>query len=60
MEELDWKIAAKHLKKIISSCRDSSIDTYFQRREINTLRDRYNKKERTRDLYNAIMTLREV
>lgn len=50
--DLDWKSAARKLKNLVT---DQSIDTYFKRQEIAELRERYNSKERTEELFNLIM-----
>lgn len=50
--KLNWKEAASKLKKLVE---DNSIDTFFRKDEINALRDRYNNKERSEELFNQIM-----
>ena len=52
--QADWKLAANKLKIAVA---DLSIDRYFQREYIQTLRQRFNDKERTQELYEAIMRL---
>jgi hypothetical protein len=54
---LDWKPAAKKLKKATEEITDS-LDDYFKKVEINALRTRYNNKERSKSLYDAIMALK--
>jgi len=58
---LDWKAAAMKLKSVHTKYQDDyTIDTYFIKRDIDKLRDRYNSKERTTVLYSDIMALVEV
>jgi CRISPR/Cas system CMR subunit Cmr4 (Cas7 group RAMP superfamily) len=52
--ELDWKEAARHLKLAVE---DQSIDRYSFKEYIERLRVRYNDKERTKELYDAIMAI---
>lgn len=53
--ELDWKAAGRKLKSVVDDI--MSIDNYFRKPQIELLRTRYNGKERTEELYNAIMKL---
>lgn len=52
--KLDWKAAAQKLKAIVE---DTSIDNYFNQAEAKQLRDRYNSKERSEELFQKIMSL---
>lgn len=51
-----WRKAARKLKELKERLTDS-IDDYFLKSEMEALRVRYNDKERTPELFNAIMSL---
>jgi len=53
-KRLNWKRAAVKLKTVLD---DLGIDNYFKRQRAMKLRDRYNDKERTQNLYNEINEL---
>lgn len=57
-QELDWKTARAVLKKADNAC-GWSIDEFGRRKQINALKKRYNDKERSAELYKAIMALDE-
>lgn len=50
--EIDWKLAADKLKKLVN---DQSIDAYFKRGKVQALRERYNNKDRSQELFDLIM-----
>lgn len=54
-QDLDWKAAAKKLKDCVTNIH--SIDWYLKKDAITDLRERYNGKERTAELHEAIMAL---
>lgn len=51
----DWKEVASKLKEVVAKL--DSIDYYFQKDEILMIRQRFNDKERSEELYNKIMSL---
>lgn len=53
--EADWKEVASKLKEVVAKL--DSIDYYFQKDEILMIRQRFNDKERSEELYNKIMSL---
>jgi hypothetical protein len=54
----DWKSARGVLKKLAGDM-DDSIDWYFKKRAVNILRERFNAKERSAELFAAIMRYKE-
>ena len=50
----DWKAAAKKLKAVTE---DYAVDNYFKRVKALALKERYNNKERSEELYNSITGL---
>lgn len=53
--ELDWIEAGNKLKSVVTNIK--SIDNYFRQDIINAIRERFNNRERTEELYNEIMNL---
>jgi hypothetical protein len=52
---LDWKSASIKLKHNVDTI--SSIDNFFRKPLVLSLRERFNNRERTQELYDAIMKL---
>ena len=55
---LDWEKALKHLERCEKAYAEIGSSGYFALNAvIRPLRDRYNKGERSQELYNAIMEI---
>lgn len=58
MKVLDWEIAEEHLKEAEEAYTEIGSAGYFALNcVIRPLRDRFNKGERTEELYNLIMDI---
>lgn len=59
MKNLDWNIAEKYLEECESEyTKIGSIGQFGLIFTINPLRDRFNKGERTQELYDEIMKIK--